>query len=53
MYSVRKSQNQVGIGCDQVVRYVGHRSIIAKHIGSAKDQIEEAVFASNCIGVDR
>jgi transposase len=28
----------------QVVRYVGHRSIIAKHIGSAKDETELTVL---------
>lgn len=44
MYSVRKVRTKSGSVAIQVVRYVGHRSIIAKHIGSAKDQIEEAVL---------
>jgi transposase len=44
VYSVRKVRTKSGSVAIQVVRYVGHRSIIAKHIGSAKDQIEEAVL---------
>jgi hypothetical protein len=44
MYSLRKVRNKSGSVAIQVVRYVEHRSIIAKHIGSAKDQTEEAVL---------
>lgn len=44
MYSVRKVKTKSGAAAVQVVRYVGHRSIVAKHIGSAKDQTEEAVL---------
>jgi hypothetical protein len=44
MLSVRKVNTKSGSVAVQVVRYVGHRSIIAKHIGSAKDGTEEAVL---------
>lgn len=42
MYSVRKVKTKSGSVAVQVVRYEGHRSIIIKHIGSGKDQAEEA-----------
>lgn len=44
MYSVRKVKTKSGSVAVQVVRYVGHRSVIAKHIGSAKGQAEEAAL---------
>jgi len=44
MYSVRKVKTKSGSVAIQVVRYVGHRSVIAKHIGSARDQNEETVL---------
>lgn len=40
MYSVRKVKTKSGSVAVQVVQYVGHRSIIAKHVGSAKDETE-------------
>ena len=40
MYSVRKVRTKSGSVAIQVVQYVGHRSIIAKHIGSGKDESE-------------
>lgn len=49
MYSVRKVRTKSGSVAIQVVRYVGHRSIIAKHIGSAKDQTEEAVLRQSAL----
>lgn len=49
MYSVRKVRTKSGSVAIQVVRYVGHRSIIGKHIGSAKDQTEEAVLRQRAL----
>lgn len=49
MYSVRKVKTKSGSVAIQVVRYVGHRSVIAKHIGSAKDQTEEAVLRHSAL----
>lgn len=40
MYSVRKVKTKSGSFAVQVVRYKGHRSIIAKHIGSGKEENE-------------
>jgi transposase len=40
MYSIRKVKTKSGSIAVQVVQYVGHRSIIAKHIGSAKSETE-------------
>ncbi len=40
MYSVRKVKTRSGSIALQVVQYVAHRSIIIKHIGSGKDDIE-------------
>jgi transposase len=40
MFSVRKVKTKSGSVAVQVVQYVGHRSIIAKHIGSGKDDSE-------------
>ncbi len=40
MYSVRKVKTKSGSIAIQVVQYVGHRSIIIKHIGSGKDELE-------------
>lgn len=40
MYSVRKVKTKSGSVAVQVVQYIGHRSIIAKHIGSGKDESE-------------
>jgi transposase len=44
MFSVRKVKTKSGSVAVQVVRYVGHRSIIIKYIGSAKDAPEESVL---------
>jgi len=49
MFSVRKVKTKSGSVAVQVVRYVGHRSIIAKHIGSAKDGTEEAVLRQRAL----
>jgi hypothetical protein len=49
MLSVRKVKTKSGSVAVQVVRYVGHRSIIAKHIGSAKDETEEAVLRQRAL----
>ena len=40
MYSVRKVKTKSGSYAIQVVQYKGHRSIIAKHMGSGKDENE-------------
>ena len=40
MYRVRKVRTKSGSTAIQVVQYVGHQAKIAKHIGSAKDDIE-------------
>lgn len=40
MYSVRKVKTKSGSVAVQVVQYVAHRSIIVKHIGSGKDELE-------------
>jgi len=44
MYSVRKVKTKSGSTAVQVVQYVGHRSIIAKHIGSGKDETEVTIL---------
>jgi transposase len=49
MYSVRKVKTKSGSVALQVVQYVGHRSIIAKHIGSAKDETEEIVLRQRAL----
>lgn len=40
MFSVRKVKTKSGAVAIQVVRYVGHKSIVLKHIGSAKEDLE-------------
>jgi len=40
MYSIRKVKTGSGSIAIQVVHYIGHRVKIAKHIGSAKDNLE-------------
>jgi len=40
MFSVRKVRTKSGSTAIQVVQYIGHRAKIAKHIGSAKDDME-------------
>jgi len=40
MYSVRKVKTKSSSVAIQVVQYVGHRSIVIKHIGSVKDDAE-------------
>lgn len=40
MYRVRKVKTKSGSTAIQVVQYIGHRSKIAKHVGSAKDDLE-------------
>jgi transposase len=52
MFSVRKVKTRSGSTAVQVVRYVGHKAIIFKHIGSSKDDCELTVLlqsASNWI----
>jgi hypothetical protein len=44
MYSLRKVKTKSGATAVQVVHYVGYRSIVAKHIGSGKDEVEVAVL---------
>lgn len=44
MYSVRKVKTKSGSIAVQVVQYIGHRSIIIKHIGSGKDELEVKVL---------
>ena len=44
MYSVRNVKTKSGSVAVQVVQYVGHRSVIAKHIGSGKDGLEVTVL---------
>ncbi len=40
MFRIRKVRTKSGSTAIQVVQYTGHRAKIAKHIGSAKDDIE-------------
>jgi hypothetical protein len=40
MYRVRKVRTKSGSRAIQVVQYFGHRAKIAKHIGSAKEELE-------------
>jgi len=49
MYSVRKVKTKSGSIAVQVVRYVGHRSIVLKHIGSAKDETELGVLQQRAL----
>jgi transposase len=44
MYSVRNVKTKSGSVAVQVVRYVGHLSVIAKHIGSGRDETEVTVL---------
>jgi hypothetical protein len=44
MFSVRKVKTKSGSTAVQVVRYIGHKSIVLKHIGSAKDETELAII---------
>ncbi|MBN1116329.1 MAG: IS1634 family transposase [Bacteroidales bacterium] len=44
MYSIRKVKTKSGSTAIQVVRYIGHKSMVLKHIGSAKDDIELSVL---------
>lgn len=44
MFSVRKVKTKSGSTAVQVVRYVGHKAIILKHIGSTKDDTELTVL---------
>jgi transposase len=39
MYSIRKVKTKSGSTAIQVVQYIGHRTKIAKHIGSSKDDL--------------
>jgi hypothetical protein len=47
MYSVRKVKTKSGSTAIQVVRYVGHRAKIAKHIGSGQDELEVSLLRKN------
>lgn len=44
MYSIRKVKTKSGATAIQVVQYIGHRAKIAKHIGSAKDDLEAGLL---------
>jgi transposase len=44
MYSIRKVKTKSGSTAIQVVQYIGHKSIVLKHIGSAKDDTELSVL---------
>jgi len=50
MYSVRKVKTKSGSVAVQVVQYVGHRSIVAKHIGSGKDELEINALRQKAFG---
>jgi len=49
MYSVRKVKTKSGSTAIQVVQYVGHRSIIAKHLGSSKDDFEIGILRQKAL----
>ena len=49
MLSVRKVKTKSGSTAVQVVRYIGHKSIILKHIGSAKDETELDVLRQRAL----
>ncbi len=49
MFSVRKVKTKSGSTAVQVVRYIGHKSIVLKHIGSAKDETELAVLRQRAL----
>lgn len=40
MFRVRKVKTKSGATAIQIVQYYGHRAVIAKHVGSAKDELE-------------
>jgi hypothetical protein len=44
MYSIRKVKTKSGATAIQVVQYIGHRSKVAKHIGSGKDNTEVSIL---------
>lgn len=50
MYRVRKVRTKSGSTAIQVVQYVGHRAKIAKHIGSAKDDLELELLLNEAHG---
>jgi Transposase DDE domain len=49
MYSVRKVKTKSGSTAIQVVQYIGHRSKIAKHVGSSKDEMEIGVLRQRAL----
>ncbi len=49
MLSVRKVKTKSGSIAIQVVRYVGHKSIVLKHVGSAKDETELSVLKQRAL----
>jgi len=49
MYSIRKVKTKSGSTAIQIVQYIGHRSKIAKHMGSAKDDCEIMVLREKAI----
>lgn len=49
MLSVRKVKTKSGAVAIQVVRYVGHKSIVLKHIGSAKEELELNVLRQRAL----
>ena len=49
VFSIRKVKTKSGSTAVQVVRYVGKRSVIYKHIGSAKDDGELAALRQNAM----
>jgi hypothetical protein len=40
MYSIRNIKTKSGLTATQVVRYVGHKTFVYKHIGSDRDDAE-------------
>ena len=49
MYSIRKVKTQSGSTAIQVVRYLGHKIIVYKHLGSAKDDEELATLRQSAM----
>jgi len=44
MYTVRKVRTKSGLTAINVVQFIGHQAKIAKHIGSAKDEIDVEII---------
>jgi len=48
MHRVGKVRNKSGSTAIHLVQYIGHQVKIAKHIGSAKDDIEFELIGLDC-----